>query len=97
IEVDVLPSRQLRMEAGPHFQQAADATVQRDASFAGRRDSAENLQQRRLARAVAADDPDHVAGLDLKRNVLQRPELFVPVPAMSISVAAAQTTDGSGG
>ena len=39
-------------------------------------DAAEDLQQRALARAVAADDADDLALLDLEGDVLQRPELL---------------------
>ena len=34
----------------------------------------EDLQQRALAGAVAADDADHLAALDLEADVLERPE-----------------------
>ena len=38
-------------------------------------DRDEDLEQRALARAVAADDADDLALLDLERDVSQRPEL----------------------
>ena len=46
---------------------------------AGRRlgDAGEDLQQRALPRAVAADDADHLATLDLEGDILQRPEVGV--------------------
>src|SRR5262249_33920200 len=34
----------------------------------------ENLEQRALARAVAADDADHLARMNLERHVAERPE-----------------------
>ena len=37
-------------------------------------DPAQDLQQRALAGAVAADDADDLAGLNGKRHVLERPE-----------------------
>ena len=36
-----------------------------------------NFEQRGFARAVAADDADDFALLDLKRNVLERPKLLL--------------------
>ena len=36
----------------------------------------EDLEQRALAGAVAADDADHLAALDLEGDVLERPELL---------------------
>ena len=46
---------------------------------AGRRlgDAGEDLQQRRLPRAVAADDADDLAALDLEGDVAQRPEIGI--------------------
>ena len=42
----------------------------------GRRgDPRQDLQHRALAGAVAPDDADGLAGLDLERDVLQRPEV----------------------
>ena len=40
-------------------------------------DARQHLQQRRLAGAVAPDDADHLARLDLERDVAQRPERVV--------------------
>ena len=40
------------------------------------RDPAEDLQQGRFAGAVAADDPDRLARLDLERDALQGPEFI---------------------
>ena len=48
--------------------------LQLDASFGRLRDPAEDLEQRALAGAVAPDDADHLAGLDVERHVAEGPE-----------------------
>ena len=52
-----------------------------DAALGRLGDAREDLQQRRFARAVAADDADHLAVLDLEADVLERPELLDLSPA----------------
>jgi hypothetical protein len=66
VQKDVLASAQLRVEAGADLEQRADAAA--DARVAGRRlgDAREQLQQRALACAVAADDADGLAARDLE-------------------------------
>src|SRR5207245_2218310 len=73
-EVDVLPARQLRMEAGADLQQRTDTTS--DSGSTARRfgDPRQHLEQRRLSGAVAADDADDVAVRDLERDVPERPQ-----------------------
>src|SRR5688572_23314726 len=44
-------------------------------AFGGLGDVAEQLEERRLARAVAADQPDDVAFLDAEGDVAQGPEV----------------------
>ena len=46
---------------------------------AGRRlgDAGEDLQQRALSRAVAADDADHLAALDLEGDIAEGPEIGI--------------------
>ena len=80
VEVDVLAAGQLGVEAGADLQQAADAAAELD--LAGRRlgDPREDLQQRALAGAVAADDADDLARLDLEVDVLAGPRTPRVVP-----------------
>ena len=76
VQVDVLAPGELRMEAGADLEQAPDAPADLDAPARRRGDAREHLQQRRLAGAVAADDPEHLALLDLERHVAERPDLL---------------------
>src|SRR4051794_29106834 len=61
------------MEAGADLEQADDAAAQLGAAGGRLGDAAEHLEQRRLARPVAADDPEDLARLDLEADVAQRP------------------------
>src|SRR6185437_2134326 len=72
-EIDLYGRVGSLLEVGTGFKQASDATIQIDFAVGWLCDSAEDFQQRALARAVAADDPDHLALLDVKRNILKRP------------------------
>ena len=81
VQVDVLAPGQLGVEAGADLEQRADAAG--DLGPAGGRlgDARQDLEQRALAGAVAADDPDHLARTDLERDVAQRPDPQPPFAA----------------
>src|SRR5258708_18047250 len=64
------------MEAGADLQHAGDAAVDLDPPLAWLGDPAQHFQQCRLSGAVAADDADDLAALDLERHVLERPEIL---------------------
>src|SRR5262249_2476358 len=81
VEEDVLAARELRMEAGAHLEQAADAAMDLGAARRRRRDAREDLQQGALAGAVAADDADRLAARDLEAHVAQRPQFLVVAAA----------------
>ena len=57
------------MEAGADLQQAADAAVEHGAPLGRVRDAREQFQQRGFAGAVASDDAEHLAPLDVERGV----------------------------
>ena len=77
IEVDVLAAGQIRMKSGAHFQQTRHPAVDHGRPPRRLRDSRQNLQQRRFAGAVGADDPDRLSALDLEGHVPQRPDRVV--------------------
>ena len=64
------------MKSGADFKQAGDPPANGDAPFAWFGDARQDLEQRRFARTVAPDHPDHVALFDGEIDVAQRPELF---------------------
>ena len=76
VEEDVLAAGEFRVEAGAHLQQAGHPTAQADAAGGGLGNAAEQLEKGGLARAVAADDADHLAALDFQAEIPQRPELL---------------------
>src|SRR5690606_24930897 len=55
-----------------------DAAVHAHAPLVGQEDTCDELQQRRLALTVAADDADRLAGAHVERHVAKRPELTRP-------------------
>ena len=76
VEIDVLAARQLRMKSSADLEQAGDAADDGDAPLARLGDARQDLQERGLAGAVAADDAEHLAALNLEAHVLQRPEFL---------------------
>ena len=72
---DVLASREVRVEAGAELEQRADRACDREPPARRLEDAREQAQEGRLAGAVPADDADGLPGLDLERDVAQRPDL----------------------
>ena len=75
IEIDVLTSGELGVEARAQLQQRGHATTDGDLASSGRERAAQDLQQRALAGAVAADDTDGLTPAHGEVQPLQRPEL----------------------
>ena len=63
------------MEAGAHLEQAADPAAHHDLPLGRRRDLGEDLQERALARPIAADDADRLSRLNGEVHVPEGPEL----------------------
>ena len=76
VQVDVLAAGELAVEAGPQLQQRRDPARTVTVPVVGAEDARQHLEQRRLARAVGADQPDGLAGADLQVHVPQGPELL---------------------
>src|SRR5207244_4922545 len=72
VEEDVLAAREVGMEARAELEQRPDSSTDLDAAGGRLDDSGQQPEQRGLARAVAADEPDRAAGLDPERDVVQR-------------------------
>ena len=66
------------MEAGAELEQAADAPARGDLPAGRLDDPGDEPQQRRLAGAVATDEPDGLARLDVHRDAVERPDLLRP-------------------
>ena len=76
VQKDVFAAGQLRMKSGADFEQAGDAALDRDAALGRLGDARQDLQQGRFAGAVAADDAEDLASLDLEADIPERPELL---------------------
>ena len=77
IHEDVLAPRELGVEPGAQLQQRCDAPVQLHRPRRRRQRSANELQQRRLARAVPSDDAHRRARRYVEAHVPQRPEITI--------------------
>src|SRR5262249_22993087 len=74
VQVDVLPPRQLRVEARADLEERADSAV--NLRGAGRRigDAGQDLEQGAVPGAVSADHADDLTPSDLEGDVLEGPE-----------------------
>jgi hypothetical protein len=76
VQEDVLAPGQLGMETGSDFEQAGYSTVEFHSPARRLQNARQDLEQGRLSGAVATDDADDLAALDLEIDVAQCPELF---------------------
>ena len=74
VQVDVVAAGQLGVEAGPGRDQAGDPAPGQHLAAVGSHDPVDHLQQRALARAVQAHQPDRLALLDGERHVVDGQE-----------------------
>ena len=88
IDEDVLAAGQFRVKTGPDLQQTAHAANDLGAPLGRMDDPREDLQQRALAGAIAANDSHHLARVYFERDVAESPEVAQrdgPVTARSRS------------
>jgi hypothetical protein len=62
------------MKPRPHLQQATERPAQLGPALGRLGDAAEDLQQRRFAGPVTADDPNYLACLNVEGHVAQGPK-----------------------
>ena len=70
VDHDVVARRQLEVEADAELDERRQPTADHDLAVVGVVDPGDALQQRALAAAVAADDPEELALRDLDADVL---------------------------
>ena len=75
VQEDVLAAGEVGVEAGAELEQRADPAADGDAALGRLDDPGDQAQQRRLAGAVPADEPDRLARLDRERDVAQRQDV----------------------
>ena len=80
VEKHVLAATEFGVKTRADLEQRRHPAAQFDAPCGRLGDPRENLEEGRLARAVAADDSDDLAALDFKRHVAQRPKLLFLKP-----------------
>src|SRR5262249_15192403 len=81
----VVPTTQLRMKSGAHFEQRCHAATGSGDSRRRFRDSRQYLQHRALPCAVRTDETDHLASVYRKRHVLERPQRVVTLPSVAVT------------
>src|ERR1700733_14185339 len=74
VEVHVFPPTELWMKTGTHLEQGTGSSIQTYFTGRRRRDLGDDLEQRALAGAVAANDADDLPLFDSEGDILQRPE-----------------------
>ena len=81
VDVDVLAAGDLGVEAGAELDQRGDAAVHHHPPGGRAQDAGDELQQRPLPRAVAADDAEGLAAPDLEAHVLERRDRLLGLEA----------------
>src|SRR5262249_35103932 len=75
VEINVLASCEVGMEACAELEERADSTAHRNAARGRLDDRRDDAEQRALARAVAADEGERAPGRDRERDIAQRPHI----------------------
>ena len=82
-DLDVLAPRDLGMESGAQLEQRGEPSPHLDGAPRRADDPRQELQQRRLAGAVGADDPERLARGDLEGDFRQRRDALPRLPSGS--------------
>ena len=81
VQIDVLAAGEVGMEARAELEQRRDPAAGLDPARGRLDDPGDEPEQRRLAGAVPADEPDRLAGLDPHGDVAERLDLARAEPA----------------
>ena len=73
VQIDVLATRELIMESRSHLEQGTDPSSNIHPTRGRVGDPRQDLEERALASAVATDDPEDLAALDLERHTVKCP------------------------
>src|SRR5262245_33981989 len=77
LEEHVLPTGEVGMESRSHFDQRASSAVEVTSAPVRSQDAREDLENRGLARSIGTDNAKRLAVIDLKRDILNRPEFLM--------------------
>ncbi len=76
-EKSVFAAAELGMETGAYFEEAADAAVDFGEAGSGAGDARKNFEERGFAGAVASDEAEDFAFVDVHRDIFEGPEGFL--------------------
>ena len=76
VKIDVLLSRELRVETGAKLDQWRNRAIYRTGALRCLKDASDDLEHRRLARAVRADKTECLALVHIERDVVEGTELL---------------------
>jgi hypothetical protein len=93
VEDDVVGGGEVGVEADAELDEGRQPAPDRDRPAVDRVDARQALQQRALARAVASDDPEELALLDLEGDVAQRDEVLGVPAAQRVQRALLERVD----
>ena len=79
IEENIFAACELRMEACPNFQQAANPTIDIDFSHGWISYSSQDFEQSAFPSAIEANYAHNFAMSDFKTDILERPKMLAPV------------------
>src|SRR5262249_28330344 len=78
VQIDVLDTGEVGVEARADLDQRADPPADLQHAGARSEDAGDQVQQRRLPGAVAPDDAEGLAGMDVDVDVSKRPQIAGP-------------------
>ncbi len=75
IQKNVFAAGEFRVEAGTQLQQGRDLTTQEDPTACRDQHARDDLEERALAGAIAADDPEDLPAVNIQADIRQRQEV----------------------
>ncbi|HUF99775.1 MAG TPA: hypothetical protein VMM60_16735 [Ilumatobacter sp.] len=90
IQVDIFATREFGVKTRTHFEQTADLAVKVDCAGARFRDTAEDFQERALARAVTSDDAQSFADRQIEGHIGKSGELLFATGTQRVTEFAMQ-------
>src|SRR5439155_22682657 len=76
VESDVFATRELGVKARPDLDERAEPAPHHKGAASGDGDAGQDLEKGALPRAVQPYQPEHLAALERKGDVAERPEFF---------------------
>ena len=74
VQIDIFPPRKLDIESSTNFEQSVYVMIQCDLPFGRAGDARKDLEQSAFARAVASHNAEDIPLLEVKGDIVQRPD-----------------------